>query len=115
MRCFPGYFPAVVEGGFCWGICKFGCAKRGFLRGKRGELYGWKWEQMCSEKWDRSLGFIFRGAGRDGVSGSGRGEMGDGSPFYQAQGKDDLKQATATVEEQVTARANTGVLRFALG
>jgi hypothetical protein len=28
----------VVEYGFCWGFCKFGCAERGFLRGKRGEV-----------------------------------------------------------------------------
>jgi hypothetical protein len=28
----------VVECGFCWDFCEFGCAERGFLRGKRGEV-----------------------------------------------------------------------------
>jgi hypothetical protein len=28
----------VVECGFCWGFCEFGCAERGFLRSKRGEV-----------------------------------------------------------------------------
>jgi hypothetical protein len=34
----PTLFLVVVEYGFCWGFCRFGCAERGFLRGKRGEV-----------------------------------------------------------------------------
>jgi hypothetical protein len=36
MRCFLVFFPGVVEWCFWWGFCEFGCAKRGFFRGKRG-------------------------------------------------------------------------------
>jgi hypothetical protein len=50
--------------------------------------------------------FFEERAGR--VSGSGGGEMRDASSFYQAQGQDDLKQTTATPEEQATARAKYG-------
>jgi hypothetical protein len=35
---FLRFFLVVVECGFCWGFCENGCAERGFLRGKRGEV-----------------------------------------------------------------------------
>jgi hypothetical protein len=31
-------FLAVVKYGFCWGFYEIGCANRGVLRGKRGEV-----------------------------------------------------------------------------
>jgi hypothetical protein len=31
-------FGVVVEHGFYWGFCEIGCAERGVLRGKRGEV-----------------------------------------------------------------------------
>jgi hypothetical protein len=44
--------------GFCWGLCESGCAERGFLYGKRGDVVVNVWLEVTEKTW-RKLGQLF--------------------------------------------------------